>query len=234
MPHNLTRGNGPAMIPKGIIATRRFGMNSVRWSVLSILLIAVFPISACTQTKTSAEQTKASPAIHVKRQSRDDGAIISRYEGSPSGRVLFAKGGTERALVRQWMTSFDEMKDTGDALVSQMSSMVSANSSKGLLGLMRHAEDGRVRLTVYSGEPPGGNEAINYEARDSRSGISVRTDRVVSMADTKAWLEAANKAADESDFSDWATLLTANHAKGLTGVSCAFNEISVETFWQWR
>ncbi len=208
-------------------------MVSVRSLTLSIFLIGVCtPGSASSQVKAPARPAKPSAGIHVDRHSPDDGAIVTRYQDLRSGRILIVKGTSEPALAKQWMTSFNDMKDVKeDPFASQMSRMVTANLPKGLLGLTAYSEG--VRLTVYSGELPGGRDAISVDAyddpRSGGSGRSVTCDGSASQADATAWLEAANKAATESDL---AALLTANHSKGLTGVSGFFNGMKVETRWQ--
>lgn len=204
-------------------------MSSIRWLLLNIpILVLSFQNPSFSQVKAPSKPAPPSAGIRVERRTPDDGMIITRYQDLRTGRMLIVKGGTVPEIAQLWLATLNEMKEEKETpYIPQMSKMVSTNVSKGLLGLVIYSEG--VRLSVFSGALPGGNEAININAQDTRSGASVNLDGSASQEDGLAWLEVAKKAASEINFT---TLLNANHAKGLTGITGVFDGIRVEALWQ--
>ena len=194
---------------------------------LILWITAASQVLAQTPTPTGAKAGKGAP-VRVERRTPADGIIISRYHDLRSGRMVVVKGGTEQAVAGEWLRTLTAFEGSGEAdLVRQMSDLLTKNAAKGFLGLTLINEG--VRLTVSSAALPGGKEAMSVNADDLRTGRSVKMDGSATQALALEWLEAVKKAGSEKDFVD---LVNANHAKGLTEASGAFEGVLITTLWQ--
>jgi len=194
---------------------------------LILWITAASQMRAQTPTPTGAKAEKGAP-VRVERRTPADGIIISRYHDLRSGRMVVVKGGTEQAVAGEWLRTLNAFEESGEAdLVRQMSDLLTKDAAKGLLGLTLIKPG--VRLTVSSAALPGGKETMSVNAEDlgTSRGVKVRGSTTDSML--REWLEAVKKAGSEKDFVD---LVNANHAKGLTEASGAFEGVLITTLWQ--
>jgi hypothetical protein len=201
---------------------------SRRATWLFALTVAVSSGSALAQAPVGRQGSPQAPVVRVERRGSEEGLIISRYRDLRTARMVIVRGGTDAALVQGWLAALNAVKPEAEpALVRQLSGLVTANLAKGVLAAA--VLHNGVRFTALAPGLPGGRDATTVEAEDARSGVSVTVEGNASQADAESWLKAANEAKTEGDF---VALVSANRAKGLTGVAGVSNGIRVETRWQ--
>ena len=208
----------------------RLTRNLLIWSMVTLCVATVVCSPGCTNERrpTGGKSESATAPVRVERRTPADGIIISRYHHLRSGRMVVVKGGTEQAVAGEWLRTLTAFAGSGEAdLVRQMSDLLTKDAAKGLLGLTLIKPG--VRLTVSSAALPGGKETMSVNAEDlgTSRGVKVRGSTTDSML--REWLEAVKKAGSEKDFVD---LVNANHAKGLTEASGAFEGVLITTLWQ--